>query len=241
MAKTIDNKRDWRAHWNAVSEWAEPGEFAKQVKRTICGRPMGDEQITISAEVARSALNLDQSDVLLDLCCGNGLVTVRLAETCRFVYGVDYASDLIELARRHYAAANIRYIHCDAAELTVAQLDGVRPSKIAMIAGLQYFTVANLERLLATIARLTGGAAPMFFSDIPDVDHLYDFYDTPERRAWHAQQEKIGTEPMGTWWSRTDLEQIFHSSGYTADFRDQEPHRYAAYYHRFDLLVQPTR
>jgi len=241
MTETIENRRDWRVHWNAVGEWAGPLDFMEQVKRTVCGQPMSASQVVLSAEVARTALDLDQSDIVLDLGCGNGLVTIRLAEACRAVYAVDYSQDLIEIARRHYAAPNLTYVHCEATELTAAQLDNLRPSKVAMIAGLQYFTVAMLERLLATIGTLTDGSAPVFFSDVPDVDHIQDFYNTPARWAYYEQQRAMGTEPMGTWWDRRHLAELLRSAGYAAEFRRQAANRYAAYYHRFDLLARPAR
>jgi cyclopropane fatty-acyl-phospholipid synthase-like methyltransferase len=202
---------------------------------------MSERQIALSAAVARTALDLNPSDTLLDLGCGNGLVTIRLAEACRAVYAVDYSKDLIEIARRHYAAPNLTYFCCDATELTAARLDNLRPSKIAMLAGLQYFTVAMLKRLLAAVKELTGAAAPLFFSDIPDADHLYDFYDTPERRAYYERQRAMGLEPMGTWWSRAHLAQLLGSAGYATEFHEQEAQRYAAYYHRFDLLARPLQ
>lgn len=240
MAETIENERDWRAHWNAVHRWAGPEEFFEQVKRTVRGRPMSERQIALSAEVAWTALDLNPSDTLLDLGCGNGLVTIRLAKACRAVYAVDYSTDLIEIARRSHAAPNLTYVHCDATELTAARLDNLRPTKVAMLAGLQYFTVVMVERLLATIGTLTGGLAPVFFSDVPDVVHLQDFYDTPERWAYYEQQRAMGTEPMGTWWDRRHLAELLRPAGYAAEFRDQQADRYA-YYHRFDLLARPIR
>jgi predicted TPR repeat methyltransferase len=202
---------------------------------------MSNEQSALSAEVASAALDLGPSDVLLDLGCGNGLVTIRLAAACDAVYGIDYSKALIEVARRHHPAANVTYIHCDATELTTARLGNVRPSKIAMIAGLQYFTAAKLERLLATTAALTGGSSPLFFSDVPDVDHLHDFYDTPARRAYYEEQMANGTEPMGTWWNRRHLAGLLNSAGYAAEFHEQGALRDTAYYHRFDLLARPLQ
>lgn len=241
MTETLENERDWRLHWNAVGEWAGPRDLMKQVKRTVRGQPMGEGQIALSADAARAALDLGASDILLDLACGNGLVTLRLARVCWAVYGVDYSSELIAVARRHCSAPNITYIVGDAADISAAQLDHERPTKVAMIAGLQYFTAAKLERLLTAIRSLTGGTAPVFFTDVPDVEHLYTFYDTPERRAYYEQQQAMRTEPMGTWWSRRHLARLLGSAGYTAEFKSQAPDRYPTCHYRFDLLARPPR
>lgn len=240
MVETIENMRNWHAHWDAVSEWAGPDDFLKQVKRTVCGRPMDERQVTISTEVALAALQPTSSDILLDLGCGNGLVTVRLAAHCHTVYGIDYSRSLIEIARRHHQVSNIVYLHRDAVDVTPTDLGNVRPTKVSMLAGLQYFTIRKLERLLSMLTVATDGIAPLFFSDVPDVNNLYNFYDSPERRTYYESQRALGTEPMGTWWSRPHLARIFRRAGYAVQFLEQGRHRYAAS-HRFDVMARPIR
>ena len=72
--ESIENERDWYAYWNAVSERSGPEEFFQQVGRTVGGRPTDPRQIEFAVSAARSALDLNASDCLLDLCCGNGLL-----------------------------------------------------------------------------------------------------------------------------------------------------------------------
>jgi cyclopropane fatty-acyl-phospholipid synthase-like methyltransferase len=240
MAETIDNERDWHAYWNSVNERIPAGDFFRQVDRTVLGRPMDKLQIALVADVARAALDLGPGDRLLDLCCGNGMVTVVLAAACESVYGVDYSRDLIDVARRHHAAPNISYLHRDATELTAAGLGDWQPNKVSMISGIQFFTITKLTRLLAAVAALTDRAAPLFVADVPDVDHIHEFYDTPERWAYYERQRAIGAEPMGTWWNRRDLAEVLLSGGYSTEFMEHKAPRFGAYYHRFDLLARPV-
>ncbi|MBV9150633.1 MAG: hypothetical protein JO204_02525, partial [Alphaproteobacteria bacterium] len=76
MTKTLETTRDWRAYYQTVGE-ADERDLLQQVGRTIGGRPVGAEEIGLVAEEAIDALALCRTDVLLDLCCGNGLVTRR--------------------------------------------------------------------------------------------------------------------------------------------------------------------
>jgi SAM-dependent methyltransferase len=213
LTKTIESGRDWHAYWNLVSGRSGPEEFFRQVERTIGGRPTGPDQIELAVSAARSALDLNSSDCLLDLCCGNGLLTIQLAAACRFTYGVDFSRDLVEIARRHHAGAAVRYIHCPVTELNATRLDRYRPTKVCMIGALQFFTPETLERLLAVLRALTGGLAPINFLDVPDVDRLYNFYDTPDRRIDYQLRRAVGTEAIGTWWSRRHLADLLDSHG----------------------------
>jgi cyclopropane fatty-acyl-phospholipid synthase-like methyltransferase len=238
VAETIETDRDWRAFYDAITEGAGEQELFRQVGRTLGGQPIGPEQITLAAGDTIDALQLGRSDVLLDLCCGNGLVTKRLAAVCQWVYGVDISRGLLWGACQYHAAKNIRYIQAAATELRPAEFDARPPTKACMIFALQHFTSRELEQVLERIRAVAGGPVPVYFADIPDVDHLYDFYNTPERRADFARRRAAGTEAIGTWWNRGHLTEIFAKAGYEVEFRDQSPARYAAHY-RFDLLALP--
>lgn len=201
---------------------------------------MSDRQILLLVEETRAALDLNASDRLLDLCCGNGQVTVLLAANCASSFAVDTSEYLIDVARRYRAMPALQYIHCSVTELTIAQFGGWRPSKICMLAALQHFTVMSLTQLIDALGAITDHLVPLYFADVPDVDHLYDFYNTPERRADYEQRKAAGTEAIGTWWNTRHLVDLFASQGYSAEIRDQDRRRFGAHY-RFDLLARPIR
>jgi hypothetical protein len=238
VAATIETDRDWRAFYEAIAEGAGEQELFRQVGRTLGGQPTEPEQITLVVGDTIDALRLGRSDVLLDLCCGNGLVTKRLAAVCEWVYGIDFSQGLLWSACQHHAATNIRYMQAAATELHPAEFGARRPTKACMIFALQYFTSCDLEQVLAGIRAVAGRAVPVYFADVPDVDHLYDFYNTPEHRADFARRRAAGTEAIGTWWNRGHLAEILAKAGYHAEFRDQTPARFGAHY-RFDLLALP--
>jgi cyclopropane fatty-acyl-phospholipid synthase-like methyltransferase len=239
MTDTIETTRDWHGHWSTVGERVGPLDFFQQVERTIGGRPVDDLQIALVVAATCEGLDLQRSDVLLDLCCGNGLVTTRFSAHCAQVLGVDFSTTLIEVARQHHAPANVTYLHGSATELTPAQLGGVRPTKIAMCTALQYFAERDVAALMRALGSLGAATAPVYFTDVPDVDHLYDFYDTPERRADYERRKAAGTEAVGTWWSRIRLAEILRGAGYATSIKPQDSRRFGAHY-RFDVLARPA-
>ncbi|MBP6546607.1 MAG: class I SAM-dependent methyltransferase [Phenylobacterium sp.] len=233
MAGTIPTDRDWRGHWDAGAPL--PEDALAQVGRTVGGKPIAAEQMDRLTAAIEDALDLQATDVLADLCCGNGLITVRLARLCAAVVGIDYSRELIAVARRDYAASNITYVQRSAEAIGPEDFPPPGLNKVVMNQGLQYFDEAMLRRLLAHIEACAGRGMTLFLTDIPDAALLRAFYDTPERWAEFERRRAAGQEALGTWWSRDDLRAVLEEYGYAVDFR-VDPGRFTAHY-RFDLLA----
>ena len=110
MKNTIETTRDWRVYWARAVQNVGAADLFRQVGRTVTGQPEPEQQIGILVRAIAERLKLNKNDVLLDLCCGNGLVTFRLSAMCRTIVGVDYSNDLVEIAKNTNPAANIAYI-----------------------------------------------------------------------------------------------------------------------------------
>jgi SAM-dependent methyltransferase len=237
MIDTIETERDWSSHWAEAASRVGREEYLAQVGYTINGQPIEPIQVDLIEQAIRRSLAIAPSDILLDLCCGNGLVTKRIAAVALRVYGVDFSPALIEVARRQFSGPNIAYVCRSATDLGVVDVGGDRITKVYMAFALQYFTQESVRSLVSTGA-LGGLRVPIYFTDIPDVDHLYDFYNTPGRRAEYQRRRAAGTEAIGTWWSKQALAKLLEQSGYAVDIVPQNPERYGAHY-RFDLLARP--
>jgi SAM-dependent methyltransferase len=236
MKKTIESTRDWRTYWAHAVEKAGTGDLFQQVDRTIGGKSEPDEQIEIHLKSISDLLKLNKTDVLLDLCCGNGIVTARLASLCSTVIGIDYSGELIEVAKERNTASNIVYICSSVEDMPDLQLPTTGSTKVCMNAGLQYFTGPMMHRLLVCLRRLACVDVTLLFTAVPDVEKLDIFYNTPERRDEYDRRSAAGNEAIGTWWDRTDLISIFQQEGYDARAVDQNSSLITSHY-RFDVLA----
>lgn len=235
MTKTLETNRDWEDHWSSVGQRVDRADLVRQVGRTIGGVPMPPDQIESTVKTVVAHLHAGPDDVLLDLCCGNGLVTVRLARSCRFVVGVDYSLELIQVAQERSALGNTAYLHRAAEDLRAEDFPMGRPTKVSMIAGLQYFTETKLESLMQSLQTVSQDGLRLYFSDVPDVAKIGAFYNTPERWAEFEARLAAGTEAIGTWWDRAHVISILEDAGYTAQIIELEPERCTGHY-RFDVL-----
>nr|QQZ50379.1 class I SAM-dependent methyltransferase [Phenylobacterium glaciei] len=135
--------------------------------------------------------------MLADLCCGNGLITVRLAQRCAAVVGIDYSRELIAVARRDYAGANVTYHQRSAEQIGPGDFPPPGLNKVVMNQGLQYFDEAMLRGLLGNIEAFARGETRLVFTDVPDVARLTAFYDTPERWAAFERPARPAKRPWG--------------------------------------------
>ena len=230
--------RDWKVWWNQVP--AQMLDFYHQVGRTVGGKANGEADLITTSEAIVSALRLSGREVVLDLCCGNGLLSKRIAGHCRRLIGVDYSSSLIDIARRLNGASNIDYIVSDVVSISSGVIGLAKVEAAYLAFALQYFDATAAGELLK---RLRAVAAPdfrLFIEGIPDQERIFDFYNTPERQQEYKKRKAEGTEHLGNWWSRSTLSELARSHGFDCTTIAQGTSRVCAHY-RFDALFTIAR
>ncbi len=99
----------WKKHYDEAG--AEPGlSLLQQVGKTVHGQEVPAEQIDRIVEGIVRNLDLRAGHAMLDLCCGNGLLTARLAQRVATITGVDYSASLIDVARARNQPPNVTYL-----------------------------------------------------------------------------------------------------------------------------------
>ena len=69
------------------------------------GVPLTKEEIRA---ISVGKLQLEPDDVVVDVGCGSGGMTVEIARRCKFVYAIDYSEDAILTTRRNLEIFNIK-------------------------------------------------------------------------------------------------------------------------------------
>jgi 2-polyprenyl-3-methyl-5-hydroxy-6-metoxy-1,4-benzoquinol methylase len=227
--------RDWHAYWNASDQVRDPDPF-RQVGKTVSGVAVSPQVPALIAANLRERLTIRESDRLLELCCGNGIVTAELSPLCQSIVAVDFSEVLIATARRSFARANISYMCADVTGLDTSVLRR-RFDKVFMQEALQHFSYDETDRLLASLAASINADAPIYLGSVPDAARLRSFYDTPQRYARYLELAATDSEPIGTWWEKTALETVARKHGYRTTFFAQNPEWHTAHY-RFDVLCE---
>lgn len=90
-----------------------PGDFWRQIKRTVNGEPVSDEQISMIVSAIRDALAFSPEDQLLDLACGNGALSQYFFDECENFLGVDVSEILIDVAKRYFEQPKRQFVLAD--------------------------------------------------------------------------------------------------------------------------------
>ena len=223
----------WKNHFDSNSKTSE-GSLLKQVGKTVNGQDVAKYQIDLIVGNIANVLQLNTSDTIIDLCCGNGLITRQLAPLVKKIDGVDFSSGLIDIANKFNNFPSITYISSDVLNLTTQYLSG--SNKIVMYEALQHFSFNQLEKLTENLSCLETGAL-MFFGSIPDKSKLKNFYDTAEKYAFFLERESEGKPHMGRWWTFKEIEHLASAYGFTTKHLHQDSLLYSSHY-RFDVLFE---
>jgi len=234
--KTCAMSNYWKEHYDANAEKFADSPL-KQVDRTINGREMDLAQLALTIEAVVRVLDLQPGDSVIDLCCGNGLITKAIAQHVRQVVAVDFSDKLVAHAKQLHQLPNIEYIISDVLNLPVGFF--ATHNKIYMRDSISCLDSAGLTRLLRTIGG-TSGFEMFYIAGVPDKDKLSVYYDTEEKMAFYRQREATGMPHIGTWWTMDEMHSLVEDAGLKVSFFPQDNVLASAYY-RYDCLVEPRR
>lgn len=233
--------KNWAEYWEKMPKRFKEQDFLRQVGKTLGGEVITQEQFKRIVVSLQKNLAIQKDDKILDLCCGNGLITYRLAPLCGSIVGVDYSQPLIKVARKYHGGDGIRYLRASILNLLPERLTPASPfSKIYMYEALQHFSHEELPQILRLAKELAQPGARVFFGSVPDYTRIWNFYNTPERQAEYRQRVAAGQEAIGTWWLPQEIEDAANKAGFTLNWIDQDPDLHTAHY-RFDFLLQDKR
>ena len=221
----------WRKHFNDNAK-----RFSRSIKRQVDmtqdGREVDDAQVNLRVDSILRNLKLIRTDVVLDLCCGNGMITRKISEFVSRVYAVDFSEKLIEVAKEINNSENISYSIGDASRVNFTEFPEV--NKICIQSCLQYLSSNEVELLLHNLSALD--SIKVYISNIPDIEKMWNYYNTDEKKAYYYRCEREGRPHLGTWWGKTEIECIAVKFGFQVEFIPINPGMNTSYY-RFDLLL----
>lgn len=206
-------KLDWQNFWKNYRciESLEERDLFYQVGKTINKEPISEFIFRQMVKDIILQLQLNETDVLLEMCCGNGLLTKPLSEFSEFVYAFDFTKHLIETAEQFKQKDNVIYKVGDAKSDFFKIFDFQKtPNKYLMNDSLGYFTQNDLENIIALIFS-NSSSFKFYITGIPTDSLKWNFYNTEDRKTTYLNAVKNGDETnngMGKWWSENEFSEI---------------------------------
>lgn len=234
-----DWKSFWSNFWDDYPAKVGPTEYFKQVGKTVNGAPITPVQFETLINDISQLLSLNQDDVVLDLCCGNGLITRELATKCMQVVGVDFSELLIQRAQETTPNSNIKYIQMDVRQ--IRKLSTEYPhyfTKVLWYEALAFFEPRDLVEILDALKLMTQQDAVVLIGSVLDAERRWNFFNTFKRKLLYIIKiVLLGREVgLGKWWRRKEVAAACEKTGYQHEFHYQSQSLHTAHY-RIDIRL----
>lgn len=133
------------------------GLDAWEINAEFWDNQMGDESNFFHCDIVRpnveKLLNLNENDLVLDIACGNGNFSERMAKNGIKVVAFDYSTKMIELAikRRYSVLNNVKFKVCDATKYDeLIKLKQSRPFTKA-VSNMGIMDISDIEPLFKAV------------------------------------------------------------------------------------------
>lgn len=176
---------------------------------------MGDESNDFHRDLVRphteELLALQPGDLVLDIACGNGNFSKRLAEHGARVIAFDYSAKMIELAKQRRASVldRVDFHVCDATDY--AQLLALRPDRPfdKAVANMAIMDISDIEPLFKALQlMLSVGGSFVFATHHPCFTYPGDDYLASQV---HQGEAIVGQPVMQNYYHRS-MQEIFNTA-----------------------------
>ena len=202
--------------------------------RTVNGKPVGEEQIELIVNTIIEALEIKQSDILLDLCCGNGALSDRIFSVCNGGLGVDFSEPLIEIARRYFQSfPHRKYELWDIEDYVSNTQDTGNFTKCLCYGSFMFLPEEKASNVLRRIHSRFQGIDRIFIGNLPDKARLTNYLTARKLKGLRTDDP---SSPIGIWRSTSDFIKFAGGCGWDATIKKMPDNFYGASY-RYDALL----
>jgi len=191
-------------------------------------------------------VHFNPDDVVLDVCCGNGVLAKLISKNCKEIHGVDYSEYLIKSAKKIKEEGNLSSLHLhlsDAMNIDKLFKEDFFDRSYCYFS-FQYFNKHKRELLLEKLSRITKRKGWIFIGDIPDKTKMWSFYPSPKKfyreKISRMLQFKEGECNLGWWVDPREIVDWCEKRGMSVSIMPQGVNMPHTHY-RFDALIRNSK
>jgi ubiquinone/menaquinone biosynthesis C-methylase UbiE len=221
----------WKRYWDQHAQQVGSDDPLRQVLRVVNRQPIGEQAFKLVADNVIQLLEIDPSHVVLDLCCGNGLLSAAIEPYASQIVAADFCERLLEDVRSRTTAKTTTMI----ADARMVDFPPASFDRVLIAAALQHFEQDEVIRMFRQMVRALRPRGILVATDIPDAARKWAFHDSVEREDDYFRNEAEGTPILGTWFDRTWLEKLGRHVGFKETTALDQPVTFPYAHYRFDL------
>jgi dTDP-4-amino-4,6-dideoxygalactose transaminase/cyclopropane fatty-acyl-phospholipid synthase-like methyltransferase len=210
-------------------------EFWAQIKRTVNGKPVSEEDIKMIVDQIKSCLSLEADSHLLDIGCGNGALAGRLFPFIKEYTGVDFSSYLLEIANEYFRPnCSINYIEKDALAFVSEYENSQVFNKLLVYGCMSYLSRADFSVFLDKVYSRFSNVDTVFIGNIPDINKARQFFKNGNINSYDVDNEKSA---IGVWWDAGELKRLASEAGFSVEIYKM-PTNFYGHHYRFDMVLR---
>lgn len=212
-----------------------------QVGKTVSSKAIDGNQFNIIIEEIIKELQITSEDNILDLCCGNGLLTKYIAKNAGFILGVDFSDTMLINANKYNAGDNIEYLLHDVKKINALTkiIKSKRINKVIIYDALACFGKQELIDILESLNQSLVCNHSILLGSVLFKEKRWNFYNTFNRKLNYLINHRIlgKNKGLGKWWQYNELQSIVSRFNYKMKIISQNPKIHTAHY-RVDVLLE---
>lgn len=228
-------KKDYvKLFYKDLPKKCDPKDFWGQVKRTVNGKPITQEQIDSIVKTVCIHLKFKKTDNLLDIGCGNGALSVLFLKKINSLVGVDFSEYLISVAKENFEEKPNYTFHIGDAYKFIANYKGKEKISKALCYGtFAYFNFRTAERMLCYLNKEYKNLQRIFLGNLPDKDRAAKFF---YNNIDYSDQLNDAKSPIGIWRTKDEMKKLAADCGWKIEFHQMAEGFHGAHY-RYDVLL----
>jgi len=212
----------------------DPKDFWGQVKRTVNGQPITQEQIDLIVDAICNGLIFNKADNLLDIGCGNGALSVLFFSKLNTLVGIDFSEYLISVAKENFEKRpNYTFHFGDAYEFIINYPGRDQITKALCYGVFSYFEQEKAEKTLSYLCKEYKNLTRVCIGNLPDKERVDKFFykDIDYKILLHDPKSSIGI-----WRSKDEMRKLATNCGWKIEFQQMPENFYSAHY-RYDVIL----
>ncbi len=223
-----------KLHYKVLAKKCDPKDFWGQVKRTVDGKPLDQNQVNLIRSVAKQKLQLRKTDCLLDIGCGNGALSSLFFDSIGSLVGVDYSEYLVAVAKENFENVPRFTFHIGDANRFIARFKNKKTITKALCYGtFQYFSPLVSRKILMTLNSEYKNLDRIFLGNLPDKERAHQFY---YKNIDYSDLLDDSKSPIGLWRTKDEFKKLAGECGWKVKFH-QMPLEFHGAHYRFDAIL----
>lgn len=224
----------WNLHWNSRFEGPDKDDLFSPVQRTKNGKSITRKEFQEVINHVSYHLSLTPQDKVLELFCGNGVMTYALASRSAEITAVDYSKSLLGRLDRNKPENVITFLN-DVMELNLSKASF---SKVVAYAGFQYLSEDQAAVLIARISKWLVPSGNLFIGDLPDIYRRSEFAMGGQGEHSYFDAVIKDGDPIGTWYDPYWIKGILERACFDKVEILEQPYGHLNSHYRFDVSAR---